>query len=118
MSGEDAGELRTGVTWRRGWAGHATGAPDKSWQDMYAKAREGSGGLGHRNIDRDHPSCQLDGLGAKWGQESSEEAPTGAQAGGRGCPALKWWQHDGEDKFGEMRVMESKGPAGGHGHGE
>ena len=33
--------------------------------------------------------------------------------GGRGCPALRWWQHDAEDKFGERRVMGSKGPAGG-----
>lgn len=83
------------------------GVPNRSWQDMYPKAREGSGELSHRNVYEDPSSCQMDGLGGKNGDRKALRRHSWEpRLGDRGCPALRWWQHDREDKFGEMWVME------------
>lgn len=86
MSGDDPDGLRVRVTWRAGVHRPCHGVPNRSWQDMYPKAREGSGGLSHRNTYEDHSSCQMDGLGGKNGaRKTLRKHPWEPRLGGRGA---------------------------------
>lgn len=103
VSGDDSDGLRVRVTWRAGVPKPCHGVPNSHGKTCTQKAREGSGGLSHRNIYEDHSSCQMDGLGGKNGaRKALRKHPREPRLGG-GCPALQMVRSSViEDKFGEM----------------